>query len=333
MLLNEKLFFPKEVVCPVCEKSFKRYALRKAQFSIAKRDIDYRPIYLGNINPRFFAVCVCPNCFYAAEDKYFCARMNEDDLRRKQYFDTHKAEWEAKSRVKAASTGQQIWKDQASEKLKELTPEELIILRKITPLLKKSAANIISKGKPYNELQKECDLEAAIRSYELAAICYKARRAIHRILGYTYLSGAWTSRDAFELEKDEKRKAEFKEFETAYLREAVAFLAIANKATNVEDSFNPDGTRILKENIPQTRIYEIMYILAGTNRLLGNIEDSNRFLEQIFYGNSNAQGIILWFVNQAREMRQYDTPVTPAEDGVPQEEDNPEDSDEPDRQS
>lgn len=322
MALNDKLFFPKSVVCPVCEKQFMRYALRKSQFSISKRDYDYRPLYVGQINPRLFSICVCPHCFYAGEDRYFCPRMTEDDLRRKEYFQSHKAQWEAQTRVRAASSGQQIWKDLASEKLKVMSPEELAILRRISPLLQKSAANIIAKGKPFNELQKECDLDAAVRSYELAAICYKARRANHRILGYTYLNGAWASRDAAELTTDDEKKKDYAAFESAYLREAVNFLTITNKATSLEDQFMPDGTRIPKENIPESRIFEVLYILAGACRKLGDIEMSNRFLEQIIYGASGAQGIMLWFVNQAREMRQSKE-ISISESDVPQEDGEP----------
>lgn len=303
MPLNEKLFFPKEICCPVCTKPFIRYALRKSQFSLDKRDIDYRPTYLGEIKPRLFAVAVCPHCFYAAEDKYFCPLMSEDDRRRKEYFAAHKAQWEAQNRVRAASTGQQIWKDQAAEKLKEISPEELAILRKIHPLLQKAAADITAKGKPVNELQKEMDLDTAIRAWELAAICYKARRANHRILGYTYLSGAWTARDCAEITTDEAKREDYKAFDVAFLREAVSFLTITNKATSIEDQYMPDGTKIPKENLPESRIYEIMYILAGAHRLLGNIEESNHYLEQIIYGGGSAQGVMLWFVKQAREMR------------------------------
>ncbi|MGM0601142.1 MAG: hypothetical protein ACQETH_15135, partial [Candidatus Rifleibacteriota bacterium] len=57
----------------------------------------------------------------------------------------------------------------------------------------------------------------------------------------------------------------------------------------------------------QSRVFEIMYILAGAYRLLGKMELSNKYLEQIIYGSQNAQGAILWFVNQAREMRQDET--------------------------
>jgi len=325
--LNDKLFFPKQITCPVCEKPFMRFALRKTQFSISKRDFDYRPLYLGQINPRLFAICVCPHCFYAGEDKFFCPRMSEDDLRRKEYFQSHKAQWEAQNRVRAASSGQQIWKDQAAEKLKEIAADELAILRRISPLLQKSATNIIAKGKPYNELQRDGDLDAAVRSYELAAICYKARRANHRILGYTYLNGAWASRDAAELTTDEAKKKDYRDFEAAYLREAVNFLTITNKATSIEDQYMPDGSRIPKENMPESRIFEIMYILAGAHRKLGDIESSNKFLEQIIYGASGAQGIMLWFVNQAREMRQSENEfVSTTEDNVPQDE-NPEPSD------
>lgn len=306
MALNDKLFLPKEITCPICEKKFTRYALRKKQFSLDKRDIDYRPAYLGKIKPRFFSICVCPHCYYAAEDKYFCPVMTADDARRKKLLDSHRAQWDAASRVRAASSGQQIWKDPETEKLKTLTPTNIAILRKISPLLQKVASGISQKGKPINELQKEGDLDVAVRSYELASICYKARKANHRILGYTYLHGAWTARDAQEVSPEEASKAKFYQFERAYLTDAVSFLTITNKATSVEDVYAADGSRIPRENIPQSRVFEIMYILAGANRLLGDIKESNKYLEQIIYGSSGAQGIILWFVNQAREMRQED---------------------------
>ncbi|MBP7634394.1 DUF2225 domain-containing protein [Candidatus Ozemobacteraceae bacterium] len=325
MVLNDKLFFQKSITCPVCEKPFTRYTLRKTQFSIAKRDIDYRPIYVGQVNPRLFAVCVCPNCFYAGEDKYFCPRMSEDDLRRQEYFQSHKAQWEAQSRVRAASSGQQIWKDQAAEKLKALTPEDLAILRRISPLLQKSAATIIAKGKPYNELQKEGDLDAAIRAYELAAICYKARKANHRILGYTYLNGAWASRDASEQFTDEATRKPYKEFENAFLREAINFLTITNKSTSLEDAFMPDGTKIPKENMPESRIFEIMYILAGANRIVGNLEISNKFIEQLLFGSSGAQGVMLWFTNQARDMRNVGVGMASSSAAVAAEEETDED--------
>lgn len=304
MALNEKLFLPKDIVCPICEKEFTHYLLRKKQFSLDKRDIDYRPVYLGSINPRFFNVCVCPHCFFSAEDKFFCPQMSLEDMRRKQLLDSHKSQWEAASRVRAASSGQQIWKDGEAEKLRELTKANITILRQISPLLRKAAASIIEKGKPYNELRRDGDPEAAIRSWELAAICLKARRANHRLLGYTYLNGAWTARDSYESSTDSPQKNRFKAFEEAYLNEAVTFLGITNKATSIDDSFMPDGTKIPKENLPQSRVFEIMYILAGAYRLLNKVDESNHFLEQIIYGSQSAQGIILWFVNQAREMRQ-----------------------------
>jgi uncharacterized protein (DUF2225 family) len=321
MALNDKLFLPKETICPVCEKKFTRYLLRKKQFSLDKRDIDYRPKYLGSINPRFFKIAICPHCYYSAEDKFFCPIISEEDKRKKALLDSHRSQWDAASRVRAASSGQQIWKDAETEKLKELTPANLAILRKITPLLEKVAANLVQKEKPINELQKEGDLETAVRSWELAAICYKARKANHRILGYTYLNAAWTARDAQEQTEDSQLKEKFAAFEKAYLNEAVSFLTITNKATSVEDAYMPDGTRIPKENIPQSRVFEIMYILAGAYRLLDKMELSNKYLEQIIYGSQNAQGVILWFVNQAREMRQDET----AQKNRQPHEDNPED--------
>lgn len=322
MALNDKLFLPKDIVCPICNKEFKRYLLRKKQFSLDKRDIDYRPTYLGGINPRNFNVCVCPNCYFAAEDKYFCPQMSQEEARRKTMLDSHRSQWDAASRVRAASSGQQIWKDAEAEKLHELTPANISILRQIKPLLERVAANLKDKGRPFNELQKDGDLEAAIRSWELAAICAKARKANHRLLGYTYLYAAWTARDAVEQTADPVAKDRYKAFEKAYLTEAVTFLTITNAATSIDDSFMPDGTRIPKENIPQSRVFEIMYILAGANRLLGNIEASNKFLEQIIYGSQSAQGIILWFVNQAREMR-HET----SQKNLPIPQDEPEDGD------
>ena len=121
------------------------------------------------------------------------------------------------------------------------------------------------------------------------------------------MQAAWTARDAYDETQEPSLKERYKAFETAYLKEAVSFLNITNLATGVDDAFMPDGTRIPKENIPQSRVFEIMYILAGANRLLGNIQESNKFLEQIIYGANGAQGVILWFVNQAREMRHEDS--------------------------
>jgi hypothetical protein len=250
--------------------------------------------------------------------------MSVEDQRKKALLDSHRSQWDAASRVRAASSGQQIWKDVESEKLKELTPANIAILRKISPLLSKVASNLVAKEKPLNELQKECDLDTCVRQWELAAICYKARKANHRILGYTYLNAAWTARDAAEQTENAEAKERYKAYEKAYLTEAASFLTITNMATSVEDAFMPDGTRIPKENIPQSRVFEIMYILAGVYRLLGKMEESNKYLEQIIYGSQNAQGIILWFVNQAREMRQDET----AQKNLPIPQEEPEEDDE-----
>lgn len=303
MALNDKFFLPKDITCPICKKTFTRYNLKKKQFSLDKRDVDYRPTYLGEVKPRLYSVCVCPHCYYAAEDKYFCPHMTPEEARKKALMDQQKEKWEAAGRVKAAASGQQIWKDIESEKLKELSPVNISILSQIKPLLNRVTVDLQKKPQAINELQKEGDFETAIRSWELAAICYKARKANHRILGYTYLSGAWTARDAYDEATTPDLKARYKAFETAYLKEAVDFLTITNLATGIDDAFMPDGTKIPKENLPQSRVFEIMYILAGAHRLLGNIPQSNKFLEQIIYGSAGAQGIILWFANQAREMR------------------------------
>ncbi|MBI3038669.1 hypothetical protein HYY75_06430 [bacterium] len=84
-----------------------------------------------------------------------------------------------------------------------------------------------------------------------------------------------------------------------------SFFEITNKANSFDENFSADGSKIPKENIPQTRIFEILYIMAGAYRLLGDFEKSNKFLEQIMFGGvSNAQGLVLWFIHQAKEMRQ-----------------------------
>ena len=210
-----------------------------------------------------------------------------------------------------------------------MLPEEVAILRKISPLLMRAASDIIAKGKPANELQKEADPDVAIRGWELAAICYKARKANHRILGYTYLSGAWTARDAREKSQDPQKRQDYLDLELAYIREAVNFLLITNQATRIEETFMPDGTKIVKENIPQARIFEVMYILAGCYRILSELDESNRFLEQIIYGGAAAQGIVLWFVTQARDLRQSEV-VGPTESPgfVPAGEEEAEETDE-----
>ena len=53
MALNEKLFIPKNIACPICGTTFTRYNLRKKQFSLNKRDIDYRPTHLDSITPGY----------------------------------------------------------------------------------------------------------------------------------------------------------------------------------------------------------------------------------------------------------------------------------------
>ena len=317
---NDTLFFPKELACPVCEKSFRRSVLRRKQFAIGKRDIDYRPIFRGTINPRQFGVAVCPHCFYAAEDLFFCPRMSEDEVRRKNYFDSHDAQWEVQSHVRAATGGKHAWKDHAAERLKEMTPGELPVLRRISPLLRKSAADLVALGRPVDELQCEGNWLAAVRAWELAAICYKARGANQRILGYTYLAGAWTSRDARAASGTPFEKERFRTLEIAYLREAVTFLTAAHHAF-LHPQIDPVAAdRDVQERLPEARVFELMYILAGAHRLLGNTTESDLYLRQILLQAPTAQGLALWFVQEAREMPMNDGvtpgPPCPGIDGI-----------------
>ena len=111
MVSDDKNFLPKNIICPVCDTPFTRYNLRKKQFSIENRDIDYRPTYLGPVKPRFYSVCVCPNCYYSAEDKYFCSKMTAEEARKFALLESRRSEWESAARIKAVSNGQMIWKD------------------------------------------------------------------------------------------------------------------------------------------------------------------------------------------------------------------------------
>ena len=67
-----------------------------------------------------------------------------------------------------------------------------------------------------------------------------------------------------------------------------------------------------------------MYIIAGANRMLGNIPESNKILEQIIYGSKDAQGAILWFINKAKDMRYEEIESTDGseEDNYEKEEDS-----------
>lgn len=309
MPLDKRLLVPKKTVCPVCKTEFERFVLRKSQFSIDKRDYDYRPVYIGSVKPRFYKICVCPECLYAAEDKYFCPLMSSEQLRQKELLDQKMSAWDANNRVKAAASGQQIWKDPELLKLKSLKPAHALKLKKVSVLLKKLCSEILQKGVPYNHLLRDEDLFAAVKAWELAAVCYRTRDANHRVVGYTYLGAAWAARDAFEMTSDEDLQEKLKKLEIAYLQQAVTYLDITEKATGIDDVYDENGKLIPKEKLPQSRVFEVMYILAGIHKILGDIDKNSQYLEQLMYaGGKDAQGIVLWFVKQARsqyENRRY----------------------------
>lgn len=76
--------YNKSVVCPVCEKEFKTLKVRSSAVKILKRDEDFCTYY-QDINPIFYDVFVCPECGYAAMEKYFetISPMSVKDIKEK----------------------------------------------------------------------------------------------------------------------------------------------------------------------------------------------------------------------------------------------------------
>jgi uncharacterized protein len=62
---DETQVFWKAVFCPVCRTRFKVEKPRERAFEQKGRESDFRPLYEKG-NPLYFAIPVCPNCYYGA---------------------------------------------------------------------------------------------------------------------------------------------------------------------------------------------------------------------------------------------------------------------------
>lgn len=65
-----EVLYTADIVCPVCEKSFKVTKTRSKFLKLQRRDTDQCPHYEG-VNPIFYTAYVCPECGYAALERHF----------------------------------------------------------------------------------------------------------------------------------------------------------------------------------------------------------------------------------------------------------------------
>lgn len=71
VVLEEKdMIFDKKIQCPVCDQEFVYKSLKAGKTRFLGNDKDLRPMYEG-IDAQKYGVILCPNCGYAALDKYF----------------------------------------------------------------------------------------------------------------------------------------------------------------------------------------------------------------------------------------------------------------------
>ncbi len=64
--VSDKQVFLKELFCPVCNTRFQMEKIRETAVQIKDWESDFRPVYASNVNPLFYAIPVCPKCYYAA---------------------------------------------------------------------------------------------------------------------------------------------------------------------------------------------------------------------------------------------------------------------------
>lgn len=63
-------YYEKKYICPVCNTSFKSYAVRSSKAMAQKREADLHTIYSG-VSPLHYTIVVCPVCYYAASNNTF----------------------------------------------------------------------------------------------------------------------------------------------------------------------------------------------------------------------------------------------------------------------
>lgn len=68
--IEEDYIFDKTFTCPVCDQEFKTKAVKSGKVKLQSLDIDLRPIY-QNMDPLKYDAIVCPNCGFAALNRFF----------------------------------------------------------------------------------------------------------------------------------------------------------------------------------------------------------------------------------------------------------------------
>ena len=66
----EETFIQRSIKCPNCQKEFFNYFVKKDKMKIVKKDSDFCKHYL-DINPIFYEIIVCQECYFACEEKFF----------------------------------------------------------------------------------------------------------------------------------------------------------------------------------------------------------------------------------------------------------------------
>lgn len=68
--IYEKYCFAKEITCPVCEYKFKTDLIRESRLQVKERSDELRTTY-HDIEPLFFNIWVCPECYYSMRKTEF----------------------------------------------------------------------------------------------------------------------------------------------------------------------------------------------------------------------------------------------------------------------
>ncbi len=70
VFLEEDAIFDKTFNCPVCDSEFKTKTVKSGKVKLQGLDTDLRPIY-QNMDPLKYDAVVCPNCGFAALNRFF----------------------------------------------------------------------------------------------------------------------------------------------------------------------------------------------------------------------------------------------------------------------
>jgi len=67
---EEDIIFDKTFTCPVCDLEFKSKSVKSGKVKLLNLDTDLRPVY-QNMDPLKYDAIVCPNCGFAALNRFF----------------------------------------------------------------------------------------------------------------------------------------------------------------------------------------------------------------------------------------------------------------------